>query len=224
MAAALLSCGASDESSSCRTIQDRLAACTGASIADGAQCPQSLLVRESELLGLSCDELDRALGEAKADSWWLWGGCEDGYHRCELVMCCPDTPVPPAGMQGTFTGQAREIVAWSEQEWIEIQLTVAEDGTVTGTFGDATMHNGTVERNSEALVWIGNSEYIIEAGLQGAIVDAEQITRESVKLLVDVVDGGNSLEGGFHTSGSKFGGKDSMIMSGVDLVLLRTAN
>lgn len=221
-AAMLAGCSAADESDRCQTIQDRLVACHGgSSIPSGTQCPQSLLARDAELLGLSCDELDSALAEAKADSWWVWGGCDDGYHRCQLVMCCPDTPVPPPGMLGTFEGRAREIVAWSEQEWIDIQLTVAADGTVTGTFGDATMHSGTVERNSEALIWIGNSEYFIEADLQGAIVESEQIHRESVRLLVDMVDDGDSLEGGFHTSGNKVGGKDSMIMSGVDLVLRR---
>jgi hypothetical protein len=54
--------------------------------------------------------------------------------------------------------------------------------------------------------------------LQGAIVAAEGITRARVKIPLNV--SGETLTGGLHTSGSKFG-KDPVILSAAGLKLKR---
>jgi hypothetical protein len=46
----------------------------------------------------------------------------------------------------------------------------------------------------------------------------EDIQRASIRLFLDFE--GSFLTGGFHTSGTKFGGKDTMILSGIDIQLI----
>jgi len=122
-------------------------------------------------------------------------------------------------LAGTWEGRSRIIVSWCEQDSLSFALAVSEDGTVKGRVGDATTTEGQACRNSWFIVLLGNPDFIIEAELEGPIVEAEDITRESIKLIIDIED--DRLVGGFHTSGTKFGGPESMIMTGVDLELLR---
>ena len=124
-------------------------------------------------------------------------------------------------LTGTWEGRSRIIVSWCEQDSLSFALSVSEDGTVEGRVGDATAAAGRVARNNWFLVLLGNPDFIIEAELDGPIIRAENISRESIKLLVDIDN--DRLVGGFHTSGSKFGGSESMIMTGVDIELLRVA-
>jgi hypothetical protein len=100
------------------------------------------------------------------------------------------------------------------------------DGSVTGKVGDAKLMEGRFQPNRG---WLGRmfnlySDYIITGNLDGAIVSAEGITRESVNIPLDV-DGG-AFKGGVHTSGSKFVEKDQwkekMIFSAASLTLTRS--
>jgi hypothetical protein len=71
--------------------------------------------------------------------------------------------------------------------------------------------------NGAILRMLGNSRYIIDLELSGPLVEEEQITRSGGKLLLDFEN--DAFSGGFHSSGSKFGGKEKMVMTVVDLKL-----
>lgn len=135
--------------------------------------------------------------------------------NCSLIsgeIKKPDDKYPCVEMTGNWQGKGKIIVSWCEQDSLSFYLTITSDGKVSGKIGDAVIKNGQLKKNSLILRWLGNSEYIIEADLEGSIVEAENITRESIKLIVDFED--NCIVGDFRTSGSKFGGKDKMQMAG----------
>lgn len=129
------------------------------------------------------------------------------------------TPFPPPEMIGEWQGDGAVIVTWCKQPRIAIHLYIRADGKVSGMVGDALITNGFLRKNNWFLDWMGNPEYVIEAGLDGAIVEAENIRRESIEFLLDI--DGHELNGGFHTSGSKMGGKESMILTVVSIRLSR---
>jgi hypothetical protein len=131
-------------------------------------------------------------------------------------------PVATPAMVGHWEGNARIIVDWCRQTNLPVVVDIRADGSVTGKIGDATLTNGSLKRNRG---WLGRklnvkTGYIITGSLSGPIVAAESITRSSVKVPLNFT-GGNFV-GGIHTSGSKVGGKDRMILSGASLKLTRT--
>ena len=122
---------------------------------------------------------------------------------------------------GHWKGNARVVVIWSQQTNLCITLNIREDATVTGKVGDALLINGRLKKNRG---WISQNlkvktDYIVVGDLQGAIVAAEGITRARVKIPLNL--SGETLIGGLHTCGSKFGGKDQMILSAAGLRLNR---
>ena len=135
----------------------------------------------------------------------------------------PDTATaqtfPSPQLIGEWQGDGRIIVTWCKQKQLPIHIFIRADRKVSGTVGDASITAGRIRKNNWFLTWLGNSEYVIEAKLDGPIVAAENIRRESIQLLLDT--DGHLLEGGFHTSGSEAGGKASMAMSGTAVMLSR---
>lgn len=136
------------------------------------------------------------------------------------VAAAKEAPAPPAAARGAWSGEAEIIVTWCEQDRLPVEVTIHEDGTVTGTAGDATLSDGVFRRNNRLLTALGNAEYYIQANLEGPLVRAERIERDSIRIFVDLVD--DHIEGGFHTSGSKVGGKRSMKMTGARLRMSKT--
>jgi hypothetical protein len=51
------------------------------------------------------------------------------------------------------------------------------------------------------------------------IIKKEKIRRESIRVFLDFEN--PFFVGGFHTSGSKFGGKEKMILSGTNVKLVK---
>ncbi len=113
-------------------------------------------------------------------------------------------------MVGHWEGNARIIVIWCHQTNLSVKVDLHEDGTVTGTVGDATLTGGQFLRNRG---WLGRrlnlfSDYIITGSLNGAIVKAEGITRSKVMIPLDFVSG--ALKGGLDTSGTMFHSKETI--------------
>ena len=67
---------------------------------------------------------------------------------------------------------------------------------------------------------LGNCEYIIDADLSNFLIEKEEIKRESIRIFLDFKS--PFFTGGFHTSGSKFGGKEKMKFSGTNIKLSNT--
>ncbi len=120
---------------------------------------------------------------------------------------------------GYWKGEGRVIVAWSEKKTITFDLQIHENGNVTGAIGDAIITHGRIKLNNKILIWLGNKEYIIDADLKYFLNKGEKIKRESIRLFLDSKR--PFLTGGFHSSGSMFGGKEKMVLSGTDIKLTK---
>ena len=133
------------------------------------------------------------------------------------VMLWPDTILAAAtvtsAMSGHWEGNAQVIVTWCRQKTLPVTLEIKPDGSVTGKVGDATLSKARLRRNRR---WLGRklhlkTDYIITGNLDGAIVAGEGIRRERVSIPLHFH--GNTFSGGLHTSGTKLGGKENMILS-----------
>jgi hypothetical protein len=144
-----------------------------------------------------------------------------------IVIADADTHVTSAASQiepamtGAWTGDARIAVNWTNARTLHVAVTIEADGTAAGTIGDATLRNGRLEPNRTT---IGRAlhiktDWIIKGSLDGDVIKAEGIRRDGVMIPMNFV--GGRFEGGVNTSGSHFGGKDSMWLAAQGLVLER---
>ena len=120
---------------------------------------------------------------------------------------------------GTWKGEGKIIVTWCEQKQLAFELQIDSDGNVSGKIGDAHIRHGKIRLNNIIYRWLGNREYIIDAELSNYLIEKEKIKRESIRIFLDFQK--PFLTGGFHTSGSKFGGKEKMIFSGNSVKLVK---
>ncbi|MCI5137391.1 MAG: hypothetical protein D3922_03010 [Candidatus Electrothrix sp. AR1] len=120
---------------------------------------------------------------------------------------------------GTWKGKGNIIVAWCEQKQLSFELHIDMDRNVSGEIGDTQIRHGKISLNNIIYRWLGNREYIIEAELSNYLIEKEKIKRESIRIFIDFNE--HLFTGGFHTSGSKFGGKEKMILSGHNLNLVK---
>lgn len=124
-------------------------------------------------------------------------------------------------MVGHWKGEASIFVNWTKAKTLVVDVRIGADDRVTGTIGDAQVVEGRLVENRG---WLGRSlgvktDYRVLGRLDGRIIAAENITRESVSLPLNFKDG--VFEGGLATSGSQFGGAQSMILTAGRLVLRR---
>ncbi len=136
-----------------------------------------------------------------------------------IVSLADKTDGPTKSMIGDWKGSARIIVTWCRQNNLPLQLRIRENGTVTGSVGDATLKMGKLKRNRG---WLGRklkvkTDYIITGTLEGSIIAAEGIRRSRVKMPVNF--DGKEFTGGFGTNGRKFGGKKSGELRAASLIL-----
>lgn len=120
---------------------------------------------------------------------------------------------------GTWKGEGKIIVAWCEQKQLSFELQIDLDGNVSGKIGNALIRYGKIRLNNIVYRRLGNRKYIIDAKLSNYLIEKEKIKRESIRVFLDFEN--PFFVGGFHTSGSKFGGKDKMILSGSSVRLFK---
>ncbi len=130
----------------------------------------------------------------------------------------------PSAMTGQFKGSAKIIVNWTKQKQLPVEVVIADDGSVTGKIGDATLEDGRLKRNRGAIGRKLNikTDYIIVGQLSGPVIKAESIERKSVSIPLNFNDG--QYAGGLHTSGSKIGGESRMKLSASGLTLKPVSN
>lgn len=129
--------------------------------------------------------------------------------------------LPSPEMVGQWEGNAQIIVIWCRQQQLKVSVEIFPDGRVSGRIGDAEISDGKISRNRGPL---GRklqlaTDWIIRGNLVGAVVAAEGIQRTSFSMPLNFSHG--QYEGCVHTSGRKFGGKDSMILTASSLTLAR---
>ena len=128
---------------------------------------------------------------------------------------------PDSTLVGTWEGKARISVDWTRQQELAVRVSIARDGAVAGTIGDAGLAAGRIFDNRGALsraLRVG-PQWVIEGRLAGPLIRAEDVQRESVRISVALTAG--TLEGALETSGTEEGGKESMKLTALGLVLRR---
>jgi hypothetical protein len=128
---------------------------------------------------------------------------------------------PLSAFAGEWGGSCVIVVDWTRQRELPVALTIAPDGTVSGTVGDARLVRGRVAINRG---WLGRklnvkTDYIVVGRLEGCVLASEGVCRDGVKIPLWFRDG--RLEGGLHTSGWFAGGKERMVLSARGLSLTR---
>lgn len=151
---------------------------------------------------------------------------------CAIQGCANDGPSPISTSQpspprpstsavtrqnpeliGQWKGTGRIAVNWCKQTKLDVSLSIAPDGSVTGKIGDASLRDAAIEFNRTPLERaLGlKTDFIIRGKLQGPILAAEDVTRQSVSIPFDLASG--QIRGGLATNGNQFGGKESMIFT-----------
>ncbi len=130
----------------------------------------------------------------------------------------------PQEFVGHWKGQAFTGMTWLKQQYMPVDIEIKPDGSVIGTVGDALLVDARFQRKSKLITTLfkHNTLYEINAKLRGPIVIAEDIKRDSIWLGLTPVIDNSKIEGGFHTSGLHVGGKNSMVLTGGDMVLTST--
>jgi hypothetical protein len=129
--------------------------------------------------------------------------------------------VTATSMAGSWSGDARIAVNWTTQRTLRVKLTIAPDGRASGTIGDAVLRNGRLERNRTAIgrALHVKTDWIVRGDLDGDVIKAESIRRDGISLPLNWIE--DHFEGSVNTSGSHFGGRDSMWLAALDLRLDR---
>lgn len=124
-------------------------------------------------------------------------------------------------MTGVWCGSAQIVVNWTVEKKLGVRLSIAPSGEVTGQIGDAQLLAGRIRANRGAVGRMLNirTDYIVVGKLEGPIIEAEKVTRSSVKMPVNWT--GSEFRGGVGTDGSSFGGKERMAFTAKGLVLRR---
>lgn len=81
-----------------------------------------------------------------------------------------------------------------------VTLNILADGKVEGTLGGAVLVDGQMRQTNRILIWIGHRRRLINAGLEGWVVEEEGISAESVTFRL------RSLHGRFELSLEAQGG------------------
>jgi len=117
-------------------------------------------------------------------------------------------------MVGHWDGKAEVAVNWCNAKELAVSLTINGDGTVTGKVGDAALKEGRIYPNpgKPPKGFTLQTKYVVEADLDGPLVAAEAIKRDTICIPVEVNADGR-LAGAFLTSGKENGGKDEKILS-----------
>jgi len=124
-------------------------------------------------------------------------------------------------MVGQWKGSAHVIVTWCNQAELPILLEIRADDNVTGKVGDAELTDSHLTKKWS---WLGQNDgrrttRIIRGSLKGPIVAKEEISRREISIHLRFGDTRSS--GGLATSGSKFGGKETMILTATSLQLAK---
>ena len=126
-----------------------------------------------------------------------------------------------SAMVGSWVGRASIAVPWSRQRELAVRVTIRDDGSVSGTIGDAQLIDGrfaSARGPAGRALRIGR-EYAIRGALSGPVIRSEAVQRTSVRLSLDWK--GQTFEGELLTSGTQEGSSADMALSATSLVLRR---
>ena len=126
-----------------------------------------------------------------------------------------------SAMVGSWVGRAQIAVPWSRQRELAVRVLIRDDGSVSGTIGDAQLIDG---RFANARGPAGRAprvgrEFAILGGLSGPVIRSEAVQRASVRVSLDWK--GQAFEGELQTSGTQDGSAADMALRVTSLMLRR---
>lgn len=108
--------------------------------------------------------------------------------------CFPEESMPaPKGMAGTWLGHCSPINSWCEAEKLEVRYVIHPGGKIEGHVGGAELVNARVELNDDLSRAFDNPDHCYHADLKGALVESEDISRDTAIGLLEME--GNVLTG-----------------------------
>lgn len=128
-----------------------------------------------------------------------------------LALCAQQVD---SALVGHWAGFGDVVVSWTRSRTLAADLTIAANGDVAGSIGDATVKNGHFRKNrgrvASAMGW--KTEYIIEGELEGSILREEGLVRATFKMPLNL-DDRRRLRGSVATNGPPYGGfaKESFV-------------
>lgn len=128
-----------------------------------------------------------------------------------------------SAMVGAWSGRASFSVPFSAAHELAVNVTIAPDGAVSGTVGDAALVSARFGSGRGAMgraLRIGR-EFVIEGGLSGSLVHGEVVQRARVVISLDFRSG--TFLGELQTSGTHDGAPDTQAIIASGLVLHRSA-
>lgn len=135
--------------------------------------------------------------------------------------CASGSTAAPAELQGTWTGDCRVVVDWVERERLDLELSVAADGVVTGRVAEARLADAHLCRNrgalGRALGWW--TDWIVEGELEGTLLADEGFVARRVTIPFDASE--ERLVGGLHAWGDFADGRAGGRLSAGELHLER---
>jgi hypothetical protein len=152
----------------------------------------------------------------------LISGCTESTGSAQSTTAPAPTTQTASSLAGRWTGSANIAVNWTRQKQLPVQLEIAADGSLSGTVGDASLVNAKLSPSrgslQRSLGW--GRDYRIHGQLKGDLIKAETIRRDAVDIVFDQLDE-NTLVGGLTSSGTDFGGKESMKLAAGNMKLIR---
>ena len=126
-----------------------------------------------------------------------------------------------SAMVGSWVGRSQITVSWTRQRELAVRVAIRDDGSVSGTIGDAQLIDGRFASGQSTVaraLRLGR-EYVIEGRLSGPVIRSEAVQRARVRVSLDWK--GQTFEGELLTSGTQEGSPADMILSATSLVLRR---
>ena len=97
--------------------------------------------------------------------------------------------VPPNELVGRWRGSGHIVANWTSQHDLPVDVTIASDGSVTGSIGDAAIASGRFVENRGLLTSrFVHSDYSLVLELSGVILKGDGIVRKRYRLNVSFHD------------------------------------
>lgn len=166
------------------------------------------------------------------------------FALVEAAGCTSRSPAAPAApaapatqsaapLVGHWAGSTHIIVNWTQARSLPVQMDIHPNGAVSGRIGDAALKDGVLGTTHFAGLVFGVPEsthgqppaslgagdhFQITAHLDGPLLASEQSRRDGVIIIFHLLPD-QALHGSLTSTGSDFGGKDSMKLAATNMVL-----
>lgn len=106
-----------------------------------------------------------------------------------VIFDKPARVCPPETWVGRWEGRCGMLGVEGPLSDLDVNIEIAEDGTVGGRIGGAELTDAVYLRNCMLQCWFGKSKHLIRAGLRGFPFEDSDITDKSVTFILPRIPG-----------------------------------